>query len=160
MCCWLTSSDAPVYTCWINKANQRRHPDIHELILVTPRNSIHAQAWCAFQLAPHSAATRERDRGFLPKDRGTGEQSLCVWTGARQQRQNQVTLSHIHLSASVCLPAPAQRELSSGLCGGISRYRVERKRGGNGRACKRESCSMRLVGTERDTLSNALWCMA
>lgn len=53
---------------------------------------------------------------------------LCLeW--AQTLRQNQVSLSHIYLSVAVWLPAPPQRELSSGLCSKISRYRTARKRG-------------------------------
>lgn len=83
-------------------------------------------------------SNRGERQGVPPlRQRDRRAESLYLDRG-QTLRQNQVTLSHIHLSASVCLPAPAQRELSSGLCRGISRYRVERKRGGSGRTRRRE----------------------
>lgn len=69
-------------------------------------------------------------------------------------RQNQVTLSHIHLSASVRLPAPVQKELSFGRrwgnqqihsAGGVKKKK-EGPVGTRGRDSEGESCSMRLAG--------------
>lgn len=71
-------------------------------------------------------------RGGVPTLKTERQESRASVFGHRPGqtlRQNQVTLSHIHRSASVRLPAPAQRELSSGPCRGISRYGVERKSG-------------------------------
>lgn len=105
--------------------------------------------------------TEENDGGggvpTLKTERQESRASVSGHRPGQTLRQNQVTLSHIHLSASVRLPAPAQRELSSGPCRGISRSRVERKRGAAG-AREREGESLNAIsrGWKRSALRRSL----
>lgn len=75
---------------------------------------------------------------------------------AQTLRQNQVSLSHIYLSASVWLPASPQRKLSSGLCSTNSRYRMARKRGQQTHVRERERLLLNAIsGHWKRSL---LWC--
>lgn len=83
-------------------------------------HSTHAQVTWVFSVSVTEEGARERSREFLPIDGGTvggsvvGRGSVFGLRPGQTLRQNQVTLSHIHLSASVRLPALVQRELSFG----------------------------------------------
>lgn len=74
-----------------------------------------------------------------------GQESRGYLEKAQTLRQNQVSLCHIYLSATVWLPASPQRKLSSGLCSRISRYRMARKRGQQTHVRERERLLLNAI---------------
>lgn len=105
----------------------------------------------------HSVVTGDEDEGFLPKDRGTGEQRLCVF-GQRPGAEAESGHSQPYPSLCFCLPASTgtKRALFWTVRRDQQIQSGEKERGQWAHAKDGESCSMRLAATERDPLSDAL----